>query len=126
MGSTGLFKSLAGFACVTALITACAGMEPTPEVGYNQAPSAAPLTRRTALTMGHCFVRPVAFDGDKWGLLRVRQFGWGGEQPPSWKGSGTITRLDDTHARYEDDGGTTWLLRPADHPKVTLEGEVCA
>lgn len=75
---------------------------------------------RVRLDVGHCYVEPVTFAGERWGLRFSEQFGWGGPQeyPENWKGAGVLTRVAEDRVRYTDDGGAELTLLPADSPAV--------
>lgn len=78
----------------------------------------APAVAEVRLDVGHCWVEPVNFDGQTWGLLWARQFGWGGRTPESWKGQGVMTRLAVDRAVYVDEGGVELTFYSADDPAV--------
>jgi hypothetical protein len=68
--------------------------------------TSAPIS--VTLALGHCYVEPVTIAGHPW----VQRFepgdtaiGQGGPVPPDFTGTGTITILSDTEARYEDQTG---------------------
>ena len=76
--------------------------------------------------MGHCFVHPVAFDGEQWNVPMDKQFGGGGLQPANWRGTGVMTRVGMNRARFKDGGGAVVVFRPVDHPVVRrVENAVC-
>lgn len=88
--------------------------------------SAGPPVERLDVALGHCFVEPVSFDGERWNVPFERQFGWGGLAPRGWQGSGVMTRIGATRARFEDDGGSVVVFRPVDHVSVTpVEDALC-
>lgn len=87
--------------------------------GSAESPStASPATSRVEVETNHCFVEPVAFDGERWNVPFNRQFGWGGMEPRSWQGAGVMTRVSDDRARFRDDGGSTVGFRPVKHRSV--------
>ena len=91
--------------------------------------SAPRVTARVALTIGHCVVEYVDFDGQTWGLTKEQQFGrGGGAVPPKWPSrTGLMERLSADRARYTDDAGTVLDFLPADDPAVfRIEGRLCA
>jgi len=47
-----------------------------------------------------------------------QQFGTQGVLPPNWHGTGTMTGVSDSVARYTDDGGTVVIFHPASTPGV--------
>jgi hypothetical protein len=69
--------------------------------------------------MNHCFVEPVAFDGSEWNVPFKQQFGGGGLQPKAWIGQGSMVRVSESQARFEDDGGSIVQFRLVDDPLVT-------
>jgi len=73
--------------------------------------------------MSHCFVEPIAFDGQLWNVPFEDQFGLGGLEPKNWRGSGVITRISERRAQYEDDGGATVLFLPVDHPAAVFPSD---
>lgn len=78
------------------------------------------------LVVGHCWVEPVLFDGERWGLPFEKQFGWGGGEPESWQGSGVMERLSDDRVRYSDNGGAVLTFLPAESPSVRrVEEQPC-
>ncbi|MGH3346720.1 MAG: hypothetical protein ACRDO4_07040 [Nocardioides sp.] len=94
---------------------------PTPEAG-----SASPDTAEVQVTLGHCFVEPVAFDGELWNVPFRKQFGWGGLAPQGWVGTGVMMRADEDTVRFEDDGGAVVVFRPVEHPSVNrVENAPC-
>ncbi len=113
---------------LTLLATACAAAtdSPAPAVKVTVS-STGPTTARVSVEVNHCFVEPVAFDGQVWNVPFDRQFGWGGLQPENWKGHGVMTRVSEDRARFEDDGGSTVAFRPADDPSVRpVEKALCS
>lgn len=86
----------------------------------------AQATATVTLDVGHCWVEPVEFDGDRWGIPLRRQFGWGGGLPGNWQGSGEMARMSESRARYVDKGGAVIYFLPADAPAVAaVETELC-
>jgi len=77
-----------------------------------------PTVDGVTLVVGHCFVELVTFNGQHWGLPLSKQFGWGGGTPKGWVGSGQLVRLSPNRVRYDDRGGASRVLLPADDPKV--------
>ena len=63
-------------------------------------------------------VLPVQFDEKQWNVPLDSQFGWGGEVPRNWRGTGVVVRVDEDKARFTDDGGSTIVFRPVDDPSV--------
>lgn len=90
----------------------------TATAGEEVSPAATPTSARVKFEMGHCFVEPVAFDGEQWNVPRDKQFGGGGLQPANWRGSGVMTRVDEDLARFKDGGGAVVVFRPVDDPSV--------
>lgn len=52
------------------------------------------------LDVGHCWVEPVKYDGERWGLSFREQFGWGGPQyyPENWTGTGIVQQSRKTES----------------------------
>lgn len=101
----------------------------TPEsvtAGEEVSPTATPTSARVKVEMGHCFVEPVAFDGERWNVPRDKQFGTGGLQPANWRGTGVMTRVGEDRARFKDRGGAVVVFRPVDDPAVRgVENAIC-
>lgn len=94
--------------------------------GEEVSPDATPTSARVKVEMGHCFVEPVAFDGEQWNVPLDKQFGSGGLQPANWRGVGVMTRIGRDHARFKDDGGAVVVFLPVDDPAVRgVEDALC-
>lgn len=91
-----------------------------PRSGTTASSVPASATAAINVSMNHCFVEPISFDGQLWNVPFDDQFGWGGLEPKNWRGSGVITRISEHRARYDDDGGATVLFLPVDHPSVVF------
>lgn len=75
---------------------------------------------------GHCWVEPMLFDGERWGIPFEKQFGWGRGEPANWQGTGVMERLSEDRVRYSDDGGAVLTFLPADAPSVRrVDGQLC-
>lgn len=117
--------------CVLALAagaSSCtAATDPEPAPGSAPARDIAPASARVEIEMGHCFVEPVAFDGEEWNVRFSDQFGWGGLEPRRWQGRGVMVRVDADRAVFADRGGATVEFRPVSHPSVRrVETALCA
>ena len=134
---SGARAGLAAFSVVV-LASACSGAA-TPRAERGERPTdsasshagsndpAAGPTRMT-LDVGHCWVEPVKYDGERWGLAFREQFGWGGPQyyPENWTGTGILQRVAEDQVQYTDDGGAELMLLPADAPSVArVEDVLC-
>lgn len=85
------------------------------------------IAERLTIEMGHCWVEPVAFDGEQWNVPFDDQFGWGGLEPKNWQGTGVMTRVADDEARFDDDGGSSVTFLLVDDPAVTpVEEAICS
>jgi hypothetical protein len=115
-----------GAVLIAALATSCTATndEALPK---DPVPSTTELTSAwVAIQMNHCFVEPVSFDGEQWNVPFQRQFGWGGLQPKRWQGVGTMQRVNEDMARFQDEGGAVVVFRPVDHPTVRrVEKALC-
>ena len=115
--SAGLFVALL-------ILGACGDEQDPPSTGADPsaaAPELAPdptsaASRRLVLSVGHCWIEPVRFDGADWAVVAADQTGWGGGMPDGWQGHGTLTRLSVGRSQYEDDGGPVLNLVLADQP----------
>ena len=76
--------------------------------------------QKVAISLGHCWMEPVHFDGEVWNPPYDEQFGWGGDVPSQWRGEGIMIRVGQNRARYVDGGGATLLLIPADSPAAQI------
>lgn len=111
---------------VTAVVVLAAGCASTSTLERPATPPAVSTTERIDVTLDHCFVEPVSFDGEDWNVPFDRQFGWGGLEPADWRGSGMMHRVAADRARFEDDGGSTVIFRQVDDPAVSpVEDAVC-
>lgn len=73
-------------------------------------------TETVTLITGHCTVEPLRFDGRRWVLPWLQQFGWGGGEPNGWAGTGTVERDSMNQVLYTDQGGAELMLIPSDSP----------
>jgi hypothetical protein len=79
------------------------------------------------LTVGHCWISPVEFEGQTWVVRKSEQFGWGGNVPDGWVGEGSITRVAEDQSLYEDRGGLELSLVLEDSPEAAwLKKALCA
>lgn len=79
------------------------------------------------LTVGHCWIRPVGFEGQTWVVRKSEHFGWGGHIPDGWIGEGSIARVDEDQSVYTDQGGLELRLVLEDSPTAAwLKKALCA
>ena len=114
---------LLGSAVALALLaaTGCSSHDAdAPEPARADASTASTAAEQTSaaasMPLGHCWIDPVRFDGSLWAVAPRDQFGSGGGMPSNWIGEGTLTRVSSDESEYEDEGGTTLRLVPADRP----------
>ncbi|MDQ4052863.1 MAG: hypothetical protein M3237_09195 [Actinomycetota bacterium] len=91
--------------------SACSDEESWTGVPLDLVESAQPLT----LDVGHCWIEPVSFDGRMWDVVEEEQFGWGGQQPTDFRGTGEAWRAGDI-VTYVDASGHWLTLVPAGDP----------
>jgi hypothetical protein len=127
--------TLVGGACLLAACTwdpaadseGSAGAEPSVE----PTSFVEPLPARTfavTVTPGHCWIDPVLIDGERWGVDRRDQFGWGGGVPKGWSDQG-VAEEQRRHVVFTTDDGATLRLWPEGHrfySDPVSEGQVCA
>jgi hypothetical protein len=73
--------------------------------------------QRFEMPLGHCWIEPVTVDGERWGIDKADQFGWG-DVLGKWTGTGVIRHLSDDHLVYLDDQGRRLDLRPLADPRA--------
>ncbi len=71
--------------------------------------------------MGHCWVDPVAAEGNTWLPTQQNQFGSGGLWPENFRGVGTLTVNGDV-LTYLDAGGSAVEMLPTTDPRTELPG----
>lgn len=100
---------------------------PTERVSTTPLPSSSPLkgpppmpraSKAATLSVEHCWIDPVRFDGHLWAVAPDDQFGAGGGTPANWEDRGLITRVGDSRSRYEDKGGAVLRLVLAPEPEA--------
>ncbi|MEJ7795382.1 MAG: hypothetical protein WKF50_07510 [Nocardioides sp.] len=112
---------------VPGTLTAPDGFADALAAAFESGSEPASVTERLTIELGHCFVEPVAFDGEQWNVAFDQQFGWGGLAPRNWQGTGVMTRVADDEARFDDGGGATVRFLAIDDPAVTpVEEAICA
>lgn len=110
---------------VPGVLEAPAGLLDALRSAFVAEPTTAPSVR-LEIELGHCFVEPVAFDGDQWNVPFDDQFGGGGLEPDNWQGTGVMTRVAEDEARFDDDGGASVTFLLVEDPAVTpVEGALC-
>jgi hypothetical protein len=90
---------------------------PSADEGSGTATASSP-ERLVTLTVGHCWIDPVGFEGERWVAVMRDQFGWGGgDAPKAWEVRGMIMRESDSRSRYIDVGGEVLDLVPITSPE---------
>ena len=89
----------------------CADEEAWTDVPLDLLEPAQPLT----LEVGHCWIEPASLGGEMWDVVEEDQFGWGGQQPPDFAGTGEAWRAGNV-VTYVDESGHWLTLVPTGDP----------
>lgn len=77
--------------------------------------------RPMTLRVGHCWIEPVAFEGESWDVVAEDQFGGGGGTPQGFVGTGSAARHGDV-VSYLDASGHRLTLVPEGDPWALERG----